>query len=178
MKVLNPTHTFPEGTTSMDHATDHPGAHDFDFIHGKWTIANRFLKSRLAGSDEWEEFEATQICTPVLRGIGNLSDFTPDWPSHPEYIAHALRFFDLTTDEWAIYWIDNVTGILQPPVHGRIHDGFGEFFGNDTEGGVPVQVRFRWSQITEVSAFWEQAFSADDGATWETNWTMEFTRVD
>ena len=23
---------------------------------------------------------------------------------------------------------------------------------------------------------WEQAFSADAGATWETNWTMEFRR--
>jgi hypothetical protein len=25
---------------------------------------------------------------------------------------------------------------------------------------------------------WEQAFSADDGDTWETNWVMEFSRAE
>ena len=28
-----------------------------------------------------------------------------------------------------------------------------------------------------TAARWEQAFSADGGATWEVNWVMEFTRV-
>jgi hypothetical protein len=27
------------------------------------------------------------------------------------------------------------------------------------------------------AARWEQAFSDDGGATWETNWTMDFARV-
>jgi hypothetical protein len=37
-------------------------------------------------------------------------------------------------------------------------------------------VRYIWSDITETSARWEQAFSVDDGRTWETNLIMEFTR--
>lgn len=28
------------------------------------------------------------------------------------------------------------------------------------------------------SARWEQAFSSDGGITWETNWTMDFSRVE
>ena len=32
---------------------------DFDFWMGTWTVQNRRLRERLAGSDEWEEFEAT-----------------------------------------------------------------------------------------------------------------------
>ena len=38
-------------------------------------------------------------------------------------------------------------------------------------------VRFVWSKITANSAHWEQAFSADGGATWETNWHMDFARA-
>ena len=42
--------------------------------------------------------------------------------------------------------------------------------------GADIAVRFIWSDITPRSARWEQAFSPDDGNTWETNWIMEFTR--
>jgi len=42
--------------------------------------------------------------------------------------------------------------------------------------GRSIYVRFVWSGITATSCRWEQAFSADGGKTWETNWIMEFTR--
>ena len=41
--------------------------------------------------------------------------------------------------------------------------------------GRPVRVRFVCSGVTTPPR-WEQALSGDDGATWETNWTMDFTR--
>jgi hypothetical protein len=34
-----------------------------------------------------------------------------------------------------------------------------------------------WSRITREAARWEQAFSLDKGASWETNWIMDFTRM-
>jgi len=53
----------------------------------------------------------------------------------------------------------------------------GEFFGDDLHDGIPVRVRFRWTGISANTARWEQAFYADVGNTWETNWTMSFTRT-
>lgn len=33
-----------------------------------------------------------------------------------------------------------------------------------------------WSGVSATAACWERAFSLDDGETWLTNWTMDFTR--
>jgi hypothetical protein len=77
---------------------------------------------------------------------------------------------------WSIYWADNVRFTLFPPVVGSFGDGVGEFFGDDDEGGRPVRVRFRWSDVTPTSVRWEQAFSQDGGQTWEANWVMNFSR--
>ena len=40
-----------------------------------------------------------------------------------------------------------------------------------------TRTRFIWSHITPTSARWEQAFSTDDGASWDVNWRMDFRRV-
>ena len=39
-----------------------------------------------------------------------------------------------------------------------------------------VLARFIWTPFGDDRARWEQAFSADEGASWETNWIMEFER--
>ena len=59
---------------------------------------------------------------------------------------------------------------------GRFADGVGEFYGDDTHQGTPIRARFIWSGITGQAAHWEQAFSADDGRTWVTNWHMQLAR--
>jgi hypothetical protein len=89
-----------------------------------------------------------------------------------------IRLFDPARREWSLYWVNSREGRLYPPVVGRFVAGRGEFYGDDTEGGRPVRVRYVWSMITPTSARWEQAFSVDGGQTWETNWIMEFTRAD
>ncbi|MGA8015184.1 MAG: hypothetical protein WCB85_04625, partial [Candidatus Dormiibacterota bacterium] len=62
------------------------------------------------------------------------------------------------------------------PQVGRFIDGVGDFLGDDTYEGQSIRVRFRWSNITANSAHWEQAFSADNEKTWETNWMNDLTR--
>jgi hypothetical protein len=66
------------------------------------------------------------------------------------------------------------------PVIGNFNfkNGVGTFEGDDVNNGRPVKVRYIWSKITKHSAHWEQALSPDSGKTWETNWQMQFTRVE
>jgi nicotinamidase-related amidase len=42
--------------------------------------------------------------------------------------------------------------------------------------GKPIRVRYLWTNLSSAP-HWEQAFSEDQGKTWETNWTMNFTRT-
>jgi hypothetical protein len=53
----------------------------------------------------------------------------------------------------------------------------GEFFDQEMFEERSIFVRFLWSDIKENSCHWEQAFSADGGKTWETNWIMDFERL-
>ena len=59
-------------------------------------------------------------------------------------------------------------------MRGRFDGGVGAFFVKDTYRARPILVRFRWNVGDDAVPRWEQAFSADDGDTWETNWTMDF----
>jgi hypothetical protein len=59
---------------------------------------------------------------------------------------------------------------------GGFADGRGEFYDQELFEGKRIFVRYVWSDITPTSCRWEQAFSADGGKTWETNWIMDFTR--
>lgn len=152
-------------------------SHDFDFLHGSWNIVHRRLKLRLEESSEWEEFPARGTCFSTLGGLGNVDDNIPDWPGHEGFIGQSFRFFEVKKLVWSIYWADSTTGVLGRPVFGSFRNGVGEFHGDDEHEGTPVRVRFRWRAITESSAHWDQAFSIDDGATWETNWAMAFTRA-
>ena len=154
------------------------GAHDFDFYFGRWRVRNARLRERLAGCSDWQHFDAIQECRPILGGIGNIDDFVTDELDAALYVGMTLRLFDRSRRQWNIYWANNRTGVLEPPVTGRFIDGIGRFEGVDTHNGVPVRVRFIWSGIGADCAHWEQAFSADGGHTWETNWRMHMTRLD
>ena len=152
------------------------GARDFDFWMGNWKVHNRYLRERLQGSSEWDEFEATSVARPLLDGLGNQDEFRTDYQGG--FIGMSFRFFDPTEGTWAIYWADTRrSGLLDPPVVGSFSGDVGTFEGTDTLEGRPIRVRFVWSGVTTSTPRWEQAFSDDGGETWEVNWVMEFTRT-
>jgi hypothetical protein len=152
-------------------------SHGFDFLLGSWVVQHRKLKHRLTHSDEWEIFSGTCDMRMLLGGMANVDDNVLSTPTGI-YTAASLRAFDAVTIKWSIWWLDGRNpGQLDAPVTGEFRNGVGLFFGDGIWNGKPIKVRFMWSDITPNSARWQQAFSADDEKTWETNWVMDFTRA-
>jgi hypothetical protein len=149
------------------------GTGDFDFLVGSWHVANRRLTQTLVGSSDWDEFPSSSQCCGVFGGAANFDEISI--PARG-FCGLTLRLFDSEREEWSIYWASSRDGRLQPPVVGSFADSIGTFYSRETYNGADITVRFIWSDITTDSARWEQAFSPDDGKTWETNWIMEFTR--
>lgn len=155
------------------------GSGDFDFLIGRWNVHHRYLRGRLDGSTTWDQADGTSVCRTVLNGAGNMDELSwamPDgWRS-----GMTLRLYDPATRQWGLYWASDRGANAGPiiPVVGRFAEGGrGEFFGPEDYQGTTVLARFIWTVLGESACRWEQAYSADDGATWETNWTMDFTRA-
>lgn len=153
-----------------------PATRDFDFLLGSWAVRNRRLRAPLAGSDDWDEFEARVAARPLPGGLGNEDLYCTDFDGG--LVGMSFRFFDPETGLWSIYWADSRRpGALGPPVFGSFDGDRGLFLGEDTLDGRPILVRFLWTDVEGPTPRWEQAFSDDGGDTWETNWVMELTRV-
>ena len=113
-----------------------------------------------------------------MDGAANVDDNTLDLPGEP-YRAVSLRSFDAVRGLWSIWWLDGRRpGVLDVPVVGRFENGVGRFEADDIFEGRPIKVRFLWTRLETASPRWEQAFSDDGGRSWETNWEMDFTRVE
>ncbi len=153
------------------------GQQDFDFWIGSWKIHNRRLRERLKGSTAWDEFEGTVVVRPIWGGRANIDEYEADGPAgHIQGMS--LRLYDPKARQWSIYWANHANGTLDKPMIGSFQNGRGEFFDQEVFEGRSIFVRFLWSDLTPTSCRWAQAFSADGGQTWETNWTMDMTRVE
>jgi len=141
---------------------------DFDYLIGNWKLKNRKLKSRLTHSTEWVEFESRVEMHQILDGNGNIDKYMDTATGKP-YEGVPLRLFNSKTKLWSIYWADNNSGTLDPPVVGSFENNIGHFFGKDTFNGKKIIVVFRWDVRDPDLPVWSQAFSADDGKTWEWN---------
>ena len=142
--------------------------HDFDYLVGTWKLRNRKLRSRLTHSAEWIAFESRVEMHQILNGLGNIDKYT-DQASGKPFEGVAVRLFDPKTRLWSIYWADGSRGSFDPPVVGSFENKVGHFFARDTFNGQPIIVVFRWDVRNPSLPIWSQAFSTDEGRTWEWN---------
>jgi len=166
-------------------AASQPGGdRDFDFFFGSWAVRHRRLGKRLVGSDAWEEFDGTTTCQPILGGFANFNDSVAHRPGGVAgggFVTSrgmGLRAYDAKSSTWADWYLDGRSP-TKIEVHGigTFADRIGTFLSEDVWEGRRVKVRGIFTPLTPTSMQWEQAYSADGGATWETNYVMRYTRT-
>lgn len=154
----------------------HDGTHDFDFHMGVWKTHISRLIHPLSGSSEWTAYDGVSTVRSVWNGKASLFELEASGPAgHLEGVG--LRLYDPTARQWNLNWTNSSIGKLDAPMVGEFRDGRGEFYGPDTLNGRTILVRNGFYDIKPNSSRFEQAFSADGGKTWETNWIMTFDRA-
>jgi hypothetical protein len=157
-------------------ATTRDGKRDFDFLFGTWRTHYRVLRHRLVNDHVWYSCEGTSVIRPFWGGSGNLEDGDLQCP-HKYIGGLTLRLYNATTHQWSLWWATRKLGLTPPPQVGHFNaNGVGDFYAPDFQEGKHVIVRFEWSVVNGHPHF-AQAFSADKGRTWETNWTTDYDRV-
>lgn len=148
---------------------------DFDFLIGRWKIHNKKLVKRLSDCREWNEFAAFGECRKLLSGLANIDFFKTEFDGKP-FEGMALRLFNPETKLWSIYWANSETVTLDVPQVGFFKNKIGKFYAEDFWDRQKIVVLYHWDATDENAPVWSQAFSPDDGATWEWNWCMTFHR--
>ena len=150
--------------------------HDFDFEHGRWHTELRRRLHPLSGSDVWADYAGTTIVHPVLGGRANLVELDVSGPEG-RLQGLSLRLFDLKQKRWTLNFSNAASGTLAVPMTGGFGGGLrGVFYSTEEFNGRRVLVRFVIESMSADTCRFEQAFSVDDGATWETNWIAVDTR--
>jgi hypothetical protein len=159
-------------------AVQRDGGHDFDFLIGDWKAHVRRLPDRLVGSDRWIEYWGISNHHKLLGSNANFEEFevsTKDGSGHIK--GQTLRLYNPETRQWSIYLVDVDKGTLGlPPVIGEFTGKRGEFYDQEMWKGRAILVRYLWLDLGPNAARMEQAFSADGGKSWETNWICELSR--
>ncbi len=159
----------PEGTASRG---------DFDYFLGNWRVEHRRLRKRLAGSNDWETFGGRTHCQQLFGGLVNLNESISYRGGRTSY-GMGLRAFDEPGRRWVDWYLSaGDLSKIDPPLYGRFSKGVGTFLSRETFEGRPVLVRGQFASVSRDEARWEQAFSVDGGATWETNWVMRYLKME
>lgn len=175
--VFSPSLAQSNATPSKQPETLRDGQHDFDFEIGKWVTHLWRLEHPLSHSNSWVEYWGTTDVRKVWNGRANLVELDVNGPAgHIE--ALSLRLYNPQSHQWSLNFASSSGGSMSPPTIGAFKDGRGEFYNQETFNGRAILVRFVISDIKPDSCRFEQAFSEDDGKTWEVNWIAIDSRVD
>jgi len=149
---------------------------NFDFMEGIWRIDSRHLRRRMRGSTSWVQNDLEGDFTVRLGGYVVMNTNTGTFNGNTME-GFMIRTYDPDTDEWTMRWMSRGYPHLTEQVRGRFADGFGEFFGVEENDGRSFTMRFRWYQLSDGRAYWEQAYQDPDTEEWEINWTMDMHRI-
>jgi hypothetical protein len=154
------------------------GQHDFDWEIGNWATHVRVLRNPLSGTaPDWVEFRGISLVKPILGGRANSVELSVK-NDKGAIEGVSLRLYNVQSQQWSLNYATVRGGVMTAPVYGQFDGkGRGTFTGQDVIDGRTVLVRFVIVPASPREARFEQAYSADGGVTWETNWIAVDTRL-
>jgi hypothetical protein len=152
------------------------GRADFDFEIGRWQVQHRHVKHVLQGPTNWEEFTGILVARKILGGLGLLDEISNERATG-SFQGITLHLFDPQKQQWSVYPANSPQGVLAVPMIGGFTNGRGGSYSHAPIDGMHRFTRLLWHEITPSSYRWEQAYSAEGGATWETNWIQGHARL-
>lgn len=154
------------------------GSRDFDFEFGDWNARIARRLKPLTGSTEWVEYRGSSVVRPWWDGRANIGELRVSGPSG-KIEGMSVRLYDPAARQWRIHWASSSDGQLGPAMVGGFTGDRGEFYNQEMLGNRSIYVRFLFSGVSAGTRKFriEQAFSADGGKSWETNWIADFTKV-
>jgi hypothetical protein len=152
------------------------GAHDFDFDLGMWHTHIRRLLHPLRGNSAWVAYDGTVAVRTALGGAANVEEIEANGaPGRIELLN--VRLYNTTSHQWSLNGASSASGTLETPMFGEFKNGRGTFYDQEIVDGRTILDRQTFFDITPASYSFEQAYSADGGATWQTNFVAHLTRT-
>lgn len=151
------------------------GQQDFDWEIGAWDTKLKRLSKPLSGGGEWLEYTGTTVVKELMGKRANIVEFDVSGAAG-KIAGVSLRLYQPASKQWALHFANLANGLMTEPMLGSFQQGQGTFYGEDDLGGRKIHVRFLIIPVTPDQWRFEQAYSADEGKTWETNWIAIDTR--
>lgn len=151
------------------------GQRDFDCEIGTWDTQLKRLSEPLSGKTRWLEYTGTSVVKALMGKRANLVELDVNGAAG-RITGVSLRLYQPESGQWTLHFANLANGLMTDPMFGFFKQGTGTFYGQDTVHGRMVSVRFLVIPVNKDQWRFEQAYSADGGATWETNWIAVDTR--
>lgn len=164
--------------TSIDTLNDSEKHREFDFWVGEWDVNLRQKQPDNTWKD-WKKSKANIYKILDGRAILELWEEQSGMSPANTIIGYSLRYFDSEIQQWVL-WLNwpGVNRSGSSSLMGEFRHGRGEFYSerplNDSTSLIS---RYTFSDVSSTSLRWDDAFSKDGGATWTSNWIMEFSRT-
>lgn len=152
-----------------------PQQRQFDFWVGAWDVN---LRVRHNDGTWHDDIQAREYSYPLLDGKAIMELWSETSRVNGRQ-GYSIRYYRGDLDQWELWlnWPEpNQSGSSY--LRGQFRHNRGEFFSDSKQNdSTTVTARYTFSDITPTSFRWDDAFTADHGATWRNAWIMEFTRT-
>ena len=152
------------GQTLPAYGCDSPESKQLDFWIGEW---------ELSYVEDGQPRKSRNRITKTLDGCVVLEEFSG--APGTKLDGRSVSTYDRLTRRWKQTWVDNSASYLD--FNGGLEDGRMVFARQMQRDGKTVGQRMVFGDVQRDSLKWLWQRSDDGGATWKTQWEIDYRRV-